>query len=264
MEILEADLIEQHYLKEGALTSFSGVPFGSEEPYSYFEAKRLLKLMMDELRGSRRLRGELGVDLNSPGRGAISGRYGTAVWDFLRLQAARGAPLFTKYPHLTMAIEHDRVLAMITVPDGVKTEFRRGLIDLGQDGFVQLMEKIDRNILAALRGDGGAAPMIITVQRRYPTQRSSAIVDAKVEFDLRTAFQHPRGSTPVKMQPQWLLATYDAIAKKRSNLQFAIGAAFPYERSSSVKDRSLIERVSEVWIACKPLINAMGVPSTRR
>lgn len=59
MEILESDLIEQGKLKEGAVTTFSGIPFDSEHPYSYLEAKRLLKLAMDKLRGNSKLKREL-------------------------------------------------------------------------------------------------------------------------------------------------------------------------------------------------------------
>lgn len=265
MEVLEANLIEQGYLKEGTLTSFSGIPFDSENPYNYLEAKRLLKLALNDLRGSSRLRRQMGMDPDAPGRGAITGREGAAVWDFLRLRQAGRDERFTKFPHLTLAIEHERAIAIVTVPHGIRTDFRRSLVDLGSEGFGELLRKLNDRLLAALQGDKGAAPMIIVVQRRYLTQRSSAIVDARLEFDLRTAFQESRrgARAVVKVQPQWMDATFGALANKRSNLQLAIGASFPFGRSSSVGDKTFVDRVAGTWIACSPLLAAMGISKTR-
>lgn len=259
MEILESDLIEEGYLTEGTLTSFAGISFNSQNPYNYLEAKRLLGLALNDLRSKTRLKRELGVDLAAPGRGAITGREGDSVWDFLRLREAKGA--FTKYPHMTVAIEHDRAIAIVTVPNGIKPVFRRKLLDLGEEGFSDLMEEINLNILRALGPDKGASPFIVSVQRRYMTQRSPAIVDARIEFDLRTAFRRAekRRGTAVKQQPQWLAATFQALARKRSNFQVAVGARFPYGRSSSVGEAMFVDCVADVWVACRPLIKAMGI-----
>ena len=40
-------------LKDGALTVFSGIPFNASNPWTYVEAKRLIRLAMEELRGRR-------------------------------------------------------------------------------------------------------------------------------------------------------------------------------------------------------------------
>jgi len=265
MEVLESEFIEDGYLTEGAMTSFSGIPFDSESPYNYLEAKRLLRLALIELRKSAKLRRALGMDPEATGRGAITGRSGVAVWDFLKLNASGKGEPFTKYPHLTLAIEVDRAIAIITIPHGIKTEFRRRVVNLGRDGFSALIGAINDKFKKALRGDKGAAPMIIVVQRRYPSQRSAAIVDAKVEFDLRTAFSRREGrsSSQVKVQPQWLDATYHALSHKNSNLQVAIGAAFPYARSSTVGTREFLQRVEATWLACGPLLDAMGIKGAR-
>ena len=265
MEVLEADLIEQGYLREGAMTSFSGIPFDSENPYNYLEAKRLLRLALYDLRKSVKLKHELGVDPSAAGRGAITGKDGVAVWDFLRLKES-GKGMFTKYPHLTLAIEVDRALAIVTIPHGIKTEFRRRIVDLGQEGFADLLGAINGKFRSAMHGDKGIAPMIIAVQRRYPTQRSAAIVDARVEFDLRTAFNQSdgRSRSGVKVQPQWLDATFRALSRKNSNLQVAIGAAFPYTRSSTVGTREFLGRVEATWLACEPLLAAMGIKGVHR
>ena len=183
------------------------------------------------------------------------------MWDFLRIRGSKGNTSFTAFPHLTLAIERDRLLVIITVPNGIRPALRQRLVELEADGFSELLQAIDQRLVRALRGDRGAAPIAILVQRRYLTQRSSAIIDAILEFDMRTAFQFSKrqGKGVVKVQPQWLNATYSALARKRSNLQFAVGASFPYTRSSSVGERAIIDRIVETWIACKPLLTTMGL-----
>lgn len=258
--ILEAQLLDG-YLQEGGLTTFSGVTFGPGHPYSYLEAKRLLKLALEELRKDKRLVRHLGMNPKGAGRPAITGRDGDAVWNFLRLRYARGDEAFTRFPHLTLTIEADRLVAMVTIPNSIQPKFRRNLVELGPQGFGMLLERVCAGISAALHKDHGAAPWAIVVQRRYQTQRSKAIVDARLEFDLRTGFQNSgkHGKKVVKLQPQWLSATYGSLAKKRSNLQLAIGAAFKYGRSTSVNEPAVLKSIAETWLACRPLLTAMGV-----
>jgi hypothetical protein len=259
-EILEAELPED-YLREGTLTAFSGIPFNAANPYSYLEAKRLLKLALDELRKNRKLAKTLGMDPRGTGRGAITGRESDSVWDFLRLKRGRGDQAFTHYPHMTLAIKSDLLLTIVTVPHGIRPELRRHLVDLGADGFRDLFEEICKRICFALRKDKGAAPWMEVLQRRYLSQRSIPIVDARMEFDLRTAFQKTPtlGKKAIKPQPQWLDAAYRALTKKNSNLQLTVGAAFPYGRSSSVSERTILSNIAETWLACLPLLKAMKI-----
>ncbi len=253
----ENRLVGEGYLKEGTLTTFAGIPFRAGEPYNYPEAKRLLKLAMDELRKRKDLVKILGMDPVLPGRGSITGKDGVAVWDFLRLRISRHSEVFTKYPHLTIAIQGERVLAIVTVPHGIQSQLRRNLIELGFDGFQEVLSDVNKKLLRALRKAKGAAPWVDVVQRRYATQRSAAFVDARIEFDLRTAFPESKKGSKVKPQPEWLKASYDALCKKKSNLQFAVGASFPYQACPSTNTRKIIDHVSDVWVACKPLIDAM-------
>ena len=48
-------MVDDGYLLEGTLTTFTGIPFDADYPYDYFEAKRLLRLLMLELRADARL-----------------------------------------------------------------------------------------------------------------------------------------------------------------------------------------------------------------
>jgi hypothetical protein len=57
MEVAERKWPADGYLKEGTLTESAGVHFDENNPYNYAEAKRLIRLMMDELRRHPDLKG---------------------------------------------------------------------------------------------------------------------------------------------------------------------------------------------------------------
>ena len=61
----------------------------------------------------------------------------------------------------------------------------------------------------------------------------------------------------IKMQPQWLDATYQALSNKESNLQLGIGARFSYEHCSGVNSPEILDYIAKTWIACKPIITKM-------
>ena len=258
MEVLEQKLVRDNYLRGGTLTVFSGIKFGKDEPYNYHEAKRVLRLAMDELRKRRDLKNDLGMDSQSEGRSAITGRAGTRIWDFLRLTQAREAASFTEFPHLTLSIQQEQLLAIVTVPHGIRGKFRRNLLAGGRDGFCGVFRMLLNNFSKSLKGVGGAAPWVEIVQRRYPTQREEPIIDARMQFDLRTAFEgHRTVGNSVKVQHQWLEATYEALAAKNSNLQLGVGAIFRYERCPDVHTPKILNHVARVWLGCKPLIDTL-------
>ncbi len=257
LEIAESRFTEKGYMKEGTLTVFSGVPFDAEEKYNYPEAKRVLKLAMDELRARKDLQRQLRMDPKGAGRGMITGKAEAVVWDFLRIKGSSSADDFTKYPHLTVAVRHEGLLAVISVPHRITPEFRRNLVKLGFNEFCAIMESVCKSLERELRSASGAAPWVEVVQRRYPTQSSPPIMDATLRFDLRTAFPSKGKGNQVKVQPQWLTATYDALAKKRSNLQVAVGAMFPYGKCTVIKQPEILDYVAGTWIACKPLLDVM-------
>ena len=118
------------------------------------------------------------------------------------------------------------------------------------------MGQVNNNLNRALRKVKGAAPWVDVVQRRYPSQSATAIIDARVEYDLRTAFPS-RKRQPIKIQSEWLKATYDALAKKRSNLQVGVGAIFPYRTCRATKSPEILNYIAQTWIACKPLLKEM-------
>lgn len=269
MQILEQKLILDNYLREGTLTVFDGIKFGRDNPYSYIEAKRLLRLALDELRQRRDLQKELGMDAAGEGRPAITGRVSTRIWNFLRLREARGVKNFTEFPHLTLSIHDDQLIAVVTVPNGIRREFRKNLLRGGRDQFGALFEQLFVNLNRALRRAQGAVPWVEILQRRYPSQKSEPIIDARLQFDLRTTFDDRSViGKPVKRQQQWLDATYEALSNRNSNLQLAIGAIFPFDRCPDVRTPEILNYVAKVWLGCKPLIHKLlhgdDAPSTGR
>lgn len=258
LEAAERRMIKTGYLKEGTMTTFAGIPFGPDQPYNYPEAKRLLKITMEGLRADQRLRKRLRADLTGDGRTAITGRDSTTVWDYISLVDAKGGD-FTRYPHLTMAIQSDRVLTITTVPNRITPAFRRNLKALGEEGFADLLQVVERNMRPLLRKAPGAAPWFRAVQRHYPTQRSAPVDDAVLEFDLRTlrAGRAKGAGTGVKAQPQWGQAAFRAWSEKRSNMPLELGAIFPYRSCSALRESGAIRLFSDTWLACQPFLDAV-------
>lgn len=253
LEIAEAKLIDTGQFVEGTLTMFAGFPFGPGHPYTYLEGKRVLGLAMGELRGRRELQNSLGMNPDVPGRPAITGRGGEAVWNFLSLSDAADAANFTRYPHLTLGVGAQAVEAMVTVPNAINSTMRRNLKKLGEDGFQALARQVVTNLTPLLRKHPGATPWFRGVQRRYPSQRATPLLDARIDFDLRTAA--PAGDGP-KGQARWLAAAYGAFVDKGgANYQMQMGMHFRYERCPSIRQPEALDLVAGAWLGCKPLVD---------
>jgi hypothetical protein len=187
------------------------------------------------------------------------------VWNFIPLAISRGEKRFTAHPHLTLSIGRERAYACVIIPNGLKPELRSNLRILGEDGLGSMVTTVTRQLRQATRQDPGAAPWIEVVQRRYPTRRENPIYDATLSFDPRTAVRHRVSAEAPKPQAEWLDATVRAFLNRRSNLQFAIGAAFTYARSRYVSTSVLLDLIESSWLACRPLIDATigRLPSKR-
>ena len=260
-EVTEARLVDQPGSFEGSMTTFSGFPFGSDRHYNYGEAKRVLRLAVEELRKRSDLAQQLSMDRDGVGRPAITGRDGESVWDFLPLRVARGARLFTLYPHLTIAIGRSDVLAHITLPNGIAPPLRRRLQSLTRERFGQIIGEVERNMRPLVKYARGSVPRFIGVQRHYPSQRSQPIIDARLEFDLRAvSTSKTDGSLAVKQQPSLLDAAYASLQNRRPNYEMALGLALPYRDCAMVRDRKALDLVAGAWLACKPMLEAVLTP----
>lgn len=237
------------------MTEFTGFPFGHDHPYNFDEGKDVLKLAMVELRKRRDLRDQLGMDPNVQGSRVIKGRKADEVWDYLSLSAATEATEHTENPHLTLVVSWQAVEALVIVPHAVNKVVRQKLIKFGEvDRFKELAKNMVDEFKKQLGDHKGATPWFRGHQRHYLSKGATPFVDARIEFDLRTAVP---GEEPPKSQPRWLSAAYDSfVNKENSNYEIQMGVQFRYIRCyQELRRPDAIDLIAKAWLACKPLID---------
>ncbi len=251
MQVFEAKMISQEYNIRGTLTMFDGLRFDDDNPYTYREGKRLIRLLGDELQRRTDLV-KLGVDPKGRRRPAITGRGQDRVWDFLPLKVARRAKHFTDYPHLTIGISREGAIAAVTVPNRVKGGFRTKLKAVGPEGFRKLVGQVERGLRPVLKRARGAKPIIYATQHHYRGQRSVPEVDARIDADLRTILSSIRSAA--RSQPEWVDAIYQVLCNKRSNIQFGFEVRFRYE-CPVIRSRAAVALFAEAWKAMWPVVD---------
>ncbi len=252
IEILEAKMAQKEQLKSGTLTKFSGVPFKNENPYTYIQAKRILELIMDELKKRKGIK-NLGVDSNHPGRPAIKSGKDNSVWDFMKLRSSSINDAFTRHPHLTVVINAETVQVLVTMPNRVKNKIRISVFGKDIEPFASLIEKIAKNMKSVTRMEPTAMPYLQVLQRHYKSQSSTPIVDAILRYDIRTVLKKQESKQP-KIQPQWIQTTYDVMTHKKSNIQFEFGVIFPYQDSKILSKPKAIDAFEKAFVAIKPFL----------
>jgi hypothetical protein len=252
MPVAEQRMVTDQYLQEGTLTTFTGIPFGAEVPYTYLEAKRLLRLLMADVRADASL-DELGVDRVRGGRSSITGTAQNSVWDYLAFASSAADEEFTRYPHLTVSIHRDRAIAHLTLPDKLDRAMRRRMLTGGYEAFRVAIGGFLDAVQPVLVDDQGAAPFLKVLQRHYLTRQTSTL-DAFLEFDPRTAFS---GHGQIKRQEEWLRGAFDAFSNKQSNLQLGLGVAFPYGVSTAVSAPDFARAVVAAWRASAPVLDLL-------
>lgn len=250
MQIFESRMIAREYAIRGTITMFDGLKFDQDNPYNYREGKRLLRLLRDELQQRKDLL-RLGIDPEAEGRGAITGRGGDGVWDYIPLKVAKGAA-FTSFPHLTLSVRRTEVGVAITIPNGIKGAYKSKLKELGEQGFVDLLLQIEKELRPVLSDSPGSSAVVYALQRHYPSQRSKGVADANLNADLRTIL--PGKQSGVKYQPEWVHAIYQVVSSKRSNIQMGIDVRFQYS-CPRVRSSNADDLFAHAWIAMKPLLD---------
>lgn len=252
LEIYESKMLAQDYNIKGTLTMFSGFHFTNETPYTYREGKRLIQLLGQEFRKCDRLKNNLGFDPQSPGRPAITQGDNGSVWDFISLnKQATDKTYFTCNPHITFSIGPRNVSAAITIPNGIKGQFKSRLKLAGIDGFKNLLAKVEANLRESIIKVPKARPLVYIIQRHYKTQRSSPEKDGLIEVDLRTLVD--AGDKELKHQPMWAEAIYEILINKKTNIQFGVESRFPYSEKI-MQSTKAIDVMIDAWIAMKPLL----------
>ena len=177
-------MIEEGKLLTGSLTAFNGFRFG-ENPYTYLEAKRVLRLAMDELRKREDLREALRVDPDRRGRPAITGSKG-GVWDFLLFNSHPEGKSHNARPHLNLNISADGgVGAPAILPHAAGSKWTL-LKNPSRDDFSSVAEEVLREMRSPLLSKcPGAKPHPGIYQRHPKGSISPLITDAEIRLDLR-------------------------------------------------------------------------------
>jgi hypothetical protein len=246
LEVMERRLSDEEAGLGVRLTRFNGVPFARGEDYSYFAAKRVLRLLVSELKVDKSLSKTLGLPANPATRGAISDQ--PMLWDFLAPSGGESA--FNTMPHFTLGLGRERAEALLTIPNAARETIRR----ISRSSLDEFCEAI-KFYLKHLRKSGalrmGATPRIVMQQRRYLNMRSVPLTDGRIEFDPRLGFpSYCKSSKPrLYPQPYWLKTAHNLLTDRAGNLQFQIGAVFDYRHCPAAQTRTLLDLYKTSWEA---------------
>ncbi len=252
MEVLEMQLADNEYLKEGTLTTFTGVPFVPNHPYNYPEAKRILNLLISNLKQHTELERELNLNLQHPGRNAISS--GRSVWDYIPVKSIDPNLRFNQLIHFSISIGEEMMYCGMVLPDKLGSVERKKIKNLGYDSFKEVIKTVAKKVDENFNELDGCIPFLQLVQRRwYKSMKSPCIDDAKLEFDLRTAYDdlHGNDNQAIKTQEEWLKACYSAFCDKESNIQISLGVKFLYDRCSQINTSEAEGLCIKAWLACQ-------------
>lgn len=143
----------------------------------------------------------------------------------------------------------------MTVPNGIKSSYRKRLFQDGYEGFEEIFKQVHKNFRKKLGKIKGVESYVDVLQRHYRTQRSMPTIDARQSFSLDTTF--PSNKSKVKYQPLWLESAYDLLVNKKGNTQLGVGAVFPYAACPAIQTTKIVEYIAETWLACKPLLDTI-------
>ena len=139
-EILERNMTDEGYLTMGTITDFIGIPFTEQNPYSYIEGKRILKLMMDRLKQRKKFDPTLDIDYEGNCRSAITKQ--SVVWDILPFKIS-DKDKFVEAPHFTFGLTEENLQVMLTFPD----KLNKSTLSLSNDvvdALVNMVKSLDQ------------------------------------------------------------------------------------------------------------------------
>ncbi len=250
--LVENKMVNDEYLTAGSITQFSGIHFNEDNPMTYLEGKRVMRLLTEKIRTRAELSKKYNLALAAPGRGGIT--QGEVLWDFIPFAYSKDSEAFTANPHFTLNIGPHYAESFITIPNGVKGAVRKNLSALSRDAFIAIVEKSSDAAEKLLQA--GEKPLIKLVQRRYPSQRAEPIIDGKLEFDIRTL----TGEAGVKKQSQWLDIVHELLSNKNSNIQIQFGMRFDYKTCAAMRSNDADESIIKTLELYQKLLSVLFAP----
>ncbi|WP_432799917.1 hypothetical protein [Poriferisphaera sp. WC338] len=253
LEIFESKMIARDYEVRGTMTIFSGFHFNDDQPYTYFQGKRLIKLLRQRLLTNKKLVSALDLDMHSRGRAAITRNLDGGVWDIMTTNKAANEANHTGFPHATLDLDTVEVSPAITLPNALKGGIKTKLKTIGPEGFQNIVEQVHKNMMPLYKQMKGMRPIIYILQRRYKSQRSIARRDGCIEVDIRTVVKES-GIASFKHQPMWTKAIYDILTNRTLNIQLGLRVFVPYTEKC-MQSADAVDVLADIYIACKPLMD---------
>jgi len=254
MQIMAASLNENEMGADVKIISFTGIPEELIDDYSTKYAKRVLRSLMDELRGDRKFLKEMRLPQTPGKRKAI--KNSPRLWDVL----APDGKAFNDSHHFTIGLNPDGVQAYLTIPNTSFRKFGKYVESVSVDEFAVLI----RAFVDGLEKKGiikaGGRPFINMSQNRFDIWRHYA-GDGRAEFDVRTFTGLPgrKREPAIKRQPEWLHFCRELIVNKRANIQFQLGVRFYFSNCrhalSGAKATNLFK---DTFRATMPVVRKTG------
>jgi len=236
------------------LSTFTGIPFDADNPFSDDKARVLLRSLTRELR-PRLARSHVlpSLWLDYPQKPL------TGTWDVIAFQFSKGDP-FTKHPHLSVGIWDEGTSIELILPNAAKRAYWKRLARAAAgDGLGECLSQVLRRALPLSREIEAKLfePRIVfeIIQRHFHARRRE-VLDGRIRFDLAALAGESAG--PVKALPGWMPATRDILVDARNvNLQLQLTALYPSLDKRVSRNPGLVEELVSAAEAMKPFLDLL-------
>lgn len=253
VRVVEGQLMAEGYAGP-PLTTFTGIPFGPDHPYTTTEAIVLLRALMAGFR--KRLSASSALPINIAIR-----RHVIAVhpWDAIGFRFADLERPLNEYPHLTVGIDDKKAHLALTLPDQDASGCWKQLRKASKEQLKDAMGKVARRLRATRRHvtrDIWEPQVYMHLfQRHFYAQRYSTM-DGEIRFDLGALLEdHESSQNRVRMVPAWLDAIYTVLAQTtRANFELQLRAEFPLLDGSVTRKPGFVDTLVQTSKAFQPFL----------
>jgi hypothetical protein len=135
----------------------------------------------------------------------------------------------------------------------MNSAYKQRLTALDENEFSKLLSKVEKASRPLVRRYPGATPRGTCLHRHFRGQKV-AVVDARLEFDLRT-LEQAKVAVGVKPCSAWVDAALEGLKAPRINFELGIGISLPHEDGGVLWDpEKALDFVVGAWLACKPVL----------
>jgi hypothetical protein len=252
-------VVEGELMAEGhdtpPLTTFTGIPFGPDHPYTVPEAKVVLRALMADFR--RKLAASPVLRINpSIRRGAPTG-----VWDVVGFRFARSELSFNKHVHLSLGIASSHVWLALILPrresSGCWKRIRRVSQQQLKDTLAAVAERL-RPVRRHVTRDVWEPQLALRLLQRHFYAQRMGTTDGDIKFSVDTLSERRRKPTAVKTVPAWLDAFHTLLAQTtRANFELSLNAEYPLVAGSATRRADFPRSLVTVAEAFQPFLEML-------